>query len=116
MTMYWQNAGANNPPTNYPSYQPTSQLTLSTNTWYHVAVTFSSTTGDVIMYINGDSATLGSSANYGAGYQLPYLTQNANIGYLPAHSAGPLNGQMAQLRYYNTALSASDVNLLYNES
>ena len=116
MEMYWQNGGANNPPTNYPSYQPTSQATLSTNTWYHIAITFSSTTGDAIMYINGDSATLGSSANYGAGYQLPYLSQNANIGYIANHATGGLNGQMAQLRYYNTALSASDVNLLYNES
>jgi hypothetical protein len=116
MVMYWQNGGGNNPPTNYPSYAPTSQTSLSLNTWYHVAVTFSSTTGDVIMYINGDSATLGASANYGAGYQLPYLGQNANIGYLLNHSAGALSGQMAQLRYYNTALSASDVNLLYNES
>ena len=103
-----------------PGGSPTNNLqsngTISLNMWTHVCCTFSSTTGDKRIYING---VLDNSVNLGAGYTMQFgSVTNTSFGQLRSHDTVTYyyHGLFQQIRIYNTALSATDVNLLYNES
>ena len=103
-----------------PGGSPTNNLqssgTISLNEWTHVCCTFSSTTGDKRIYING---VLDNSVNLGAGYTMQFgSVTNTSFGQLRSHDTVTYyyHGLFQQIRIYNTALSATDVNLLYNES
>jgi hypothetical protein len=76
-----------------------SSTTLSNNTWYQLIVTYNS--GTITYYVNGVSA--GS-----ASYTFNPSTANLFLGKWPTNSYY-LNGQLANVRFYNRALSAYEV-------
>ncbi len=76
-----------------------SSTTLSNNTWYQLIVTYNS--GTITYYVNGISA--GS-----ASYTFNPSTANLLLGKWPTNSYY-LNGQLANVRYYNRALSAYEI-------
>jgi hypothetical protein len=84
----------------YPSGTYTqSSTTLSNNTWYQLIVTYNS--GTITYYVNGISA--GS-----ASYTFNPSTANLLLGKWPTNSYY-LNGQLANVRFYNRALSAYEI-------
>ena len=82
----------------------------STNTWQNIIISYNNTTGDLIAYLNGqqaDSNTITPSAvNWVVDWQLNNYRQTAS----------PLYGQneFSNFQIFNTALSASDAETLYN--
>jgi len=87
-----------------PSFSST---TLSTGTWYHLAVTRSASRG-ITFYVNGSSA--GTDTRTGS----PSTgTLDIKIG----SDAGPsnyLNGLIDEVAVFNSVLSASDITSIYN--
>lgn len=82
----------------------------STNTWQNIIISYNNTTGDLIAYRNGqpaDSNTITPSAvNWLVDWQLNNYRQTAS----------PLYGQneFSNFQIFNTALSATDAETLYN--
>ncbi len=80
------------------------------NNWFFIAMTLSSTTGAVKIYLNNrpsQNATLptetaSSTSNMAIGYQLP-----ANL--------RSFNGSITNVQLYNTSLSQSEIQALYKE-
>ena len=86
--------------------------TYSAGTWYHLAVTFNSSS--IIGYLNGVAATPKTTLTTGisfAGLRLgTYVNSfNDNSGFNPADCT------IDDLRIYNTALSAAQVQSVYNQ-
>jgi len=83
----------------------------TTNVWYHVAATYDASTQTIEVYVNGardtDScdASVPSSQNDSAA--------NALIGARDSVLSRPWTGQIDDVRVYNRALSASEVQALY---
>ena len=119
VTFWWRNVGSGNP--NATLY---SNGDLTTSAWQHVCVTYSNTTGVANIYINGDNATLGSSTNLNSN-QHPVAYGNLSsggrggtcFGQLGSHdfSSGFYNGLIQEIRIYDSALSSTDVGLLYTQ-
>jgi hypothetical protein len=83
---------------------------LNPNTWYHVAAVVRGAT-DMSLYVNGadDGGTYS-----GTGGSLAYSSGNASIA--TAHSAGIyFNGKIDDVRVYERALSAEEIQELYPE-
>ena len=79
------------------------------NTWTHIAVTVDSTSGTATAYING--------VNVGSTPLTPITAFNGSMLYAAAHNGTgtePMIGALDDLRFYNRALTASDVTALYN--
>ena len=83
--------------------------TLTTDVWYHYAITFKNGIAEV--FVNGES--LGTQDFSTAGTTL-YV--GGTSGFIGAYSADSelLNGSMSDARIYSTALSAEDIKELYN--
>ena len=82
-----------------------SSSTLSTNTWYNITLTRSSTT--YTLYINGSSVSTVTTSNSFA-HSPTTIGANNNNSPPPAHK-NAFDGKIAQVFAYNTALSDSDV-------
>ena len=83
---------------------------LAINTWYHIAVTASSTEGKK-MYLNGTLET--TNANTSA--LLNNYSDDNRIGSSRWGSLTDWDGKIDQLRFYNSVLTATQVTELYNE-
>ncbi|MDE1851162.1 MAG: LamG domain-containing protein [Candidatus Micrarchaeota archaeon] len=84
--------------------------TVNTNSWYFVAVTYDSSSGQTVSYLNGhvDKIITGLSGQIS--------TNGANVsigGYVGG--VGSWNGLISNIQVYNTSLSASDILSLYDE-
>jgi hypothetical protein len=105
----WESSSASNSP-NYVS----KPYTLSNNTWYHVAATYSA--GTVKLFINGALQTTGTVANA----ELRSSAEPLYIGarYLPEadNAHYPFLGKIDEVRVYNRALSESEIQQLYQVS
>ena len=84
--------------------------TLSPNIWYHLAVTYNSSSGDCRIYIDGvldiadtDTATLSSWSEF-------------RIGDVITGSNESTDGVQDDVRIYNRVLSASEIGDLYNKT
>ena len=82
--------------------------TISSNTWYHVCLTFESTPKTLSLYVNGvseyNSSGLGN-ATYG------------NMSIVGSYVGGTQRwfyGSIDDIRLYNRALSAAEISALYN--
>ena len=82
--------------------------------WFHVSVTDGG--GDnVTVYINGQSESITKVVSNN-NYNTP-TTTTIGVGKKSSNVTGDyFNGQLDQVRIYNTALSSGDVTKLYNES
>jgi hypothetical protein len=91
---------------------------FSTGTWYHLTAVYDgSQTGDanrLKLYVNGSAVTL----SYTGAAVAASLVSSADPLYLGAHQGSSLflNGIMDEARAYNRALSATEVNTLYQQS
>ena len=84
----------------------------SYNTWQHFTAII--TNNSVKTYLNG--TPLNGSLSYYAGRAGPYLMQsNYGLQIGLGHPAQWFKGSLDELRIYNRALSAADVQALYNE-
>ena len=83
--------------------------TLVPNTWYHIAVSLNGSSFEC--FVNGTSVGTGTNNNYGDS------SGDTTIGAYNA-SGNPYNwtGKIGQVRFFNSALSASQVTELYNET
>jgi len=84
-----------------------SLTTLTTNTWYHIAVVSTGAQATAKIYLNGIDDTGSISSN---GFAFSSIT---NIGSYNG-SMYYFNGQIDDLRIYNRALSPEEIQDLYN--
>ena len=86
-----------------------SATTLVADTWYHVAVTRSSGTGQI--YINGavDGASVSIAGSIGA-------VLNFAIGNGPNYTSENFDGIIADVKVFDIALSAANMKELYDDS
>jgi len=81
-----------------------STTTLSSNNWYQLVSTYNS--GAVNYYVNGQSAGTAS-------YTFTSSTANLILGRYP-NGLYSLNGQLANVKFYNRALSVTEILQNYN--
>ena len=88
-----------------------SQSTLSTNTWYHVAMTYNGSS--LSLYLNGnfDFSIPATGPIYWEGGDRKLLIGSA---YLP--NGSKFNGTIDEVRIYQRALSAAEIQQRYAES
>jgi hypothetical protein len=93
------------------AYLPSSTV-ISTNTWYHVIITYDGTTNHFI-YINGIQVATSSSFS---GPNTPLSTVNTPIYIGPAATTtwGAFNGKIGVLRIYDRVLSPSEITTNFN--
>jgi hypothetical protein len=93
----------------YGSVGPEPSVSVSSGKWYNLVYVASST--QIAMYVNG------VSVYSGAGSTATSTTNNALIGSGDNGNAGVYNfvGSIANVQIYNTSLSASDIQALYQE-
>jgi hypothetical protein len=93
------------------AYLPSSTV-LSTNTWYHVIITYDGSTNHFV-YINGVQVATSSTFS---GPNTPLTTVNTPIYIGPAVTTtwGAFNGKIGVLRIYNRVLSPSEVTTNFN--
>ena len=82
---------------------------VTDNTWSHVAITFDSL--NIKLYINGVETDTASVVAAGIGFT---ASEPTKLG-IRGTSSDPYNGQMDQVRVFNTALTPAQVTQLYNE-
>ena len=91
----------------------TREWLLTSNVWQHVAATYSKTTGIAILYINGVQ-----QAQANIGVVTPRTIGDLYLGLRP-HDGGAgtrFAGLMDEVSLYNRALSASEIEAIYNAS
>jgi hypothetical protein len=81
------------------------------NTWQHVAMTYDKTSGAAVLYCNGTAV---ATANLGT-----FTSQTSSEFFMGRRPAGPFaglyfNGQMDEVSVYNRALSAAEIQTIYN--
>jgi len=92
---------------------------LSTNTWHHICVIWSS--GTMYLYLNGSAETLTNLSNTYTGSTIPTTTTSStksNRFGAVTYSGGSTSYsdiKLDQIRIYDSALSAADVSTLYKE-
>jgi len=93
------------------AYLPSSTV-ISTNTWYHLIITYDGTTNHFI-YINGIQVATSSSFS---GPNTPLSTVNTPIYIGPAATTtwGAFNGKIGVLRIYDRVLSPSEITTNFN--
>ncbi len=89
-----------------------SNVIASSPNWYHIAFTYNGSGSVKQLYINGTAMSVSSGSCTGSGNFVPDTNDNM---YLGAISPGSniLNGRIDDTRIYNRALSASEVQRLY---
>jgi hypothetical protein len=99
------------------NFSPTRYITgpsFSTNTWYNIAMTYNSTTKDLMLYING---TLNSTIN---GLKLNpstlYLTlgRTDGVGAYLGNATGYFQGYVGSWKIWNGPISATNILSNYN--
>ena len=82
--------------------------TIPLNTWTHVAMTFDSTTGQFVAYVNGQAVN--SLTSPGA---IIATSRNVFIGREDSFIPRPFNGLIDEASVYGRALSASEIQAIY---
>jgi len=107
----WQFARAESDASGTPSFDVASSSGASTGTWEHLVGTYDSSTGAMILYVNGqetDNAT--DSTPFAASGPVAI----GNLEY-EGGEGNPLDGQVANVQVYPYALSADQVSSLHSE-
>jgi|GEM_PF-2547079 len=85
-----------------------SNATLNSNTWYHLAFSYDTSTKNWKMYVNGQLEKSGTAAN---------TVTNPNIRYIGAYgpsSAYNFNGSIDEYRFYKQVLTDAQVKEVYD--
>lgn len=91
----------------------TSDTTFNADTWYHIVVTYDSSTKEKIMYVNGEEDVSATAGHSGA---LNTSTAAFRIGLVEQLSGGTLSKEIKvdEMGVWKRALSSNDVDILYN--
>lgn len=90
---------------------------ISTDTWYHVAVTMSG--DDYVIYLNGSSDKSGTLSTATGDRSVGTTTSNFFIGSRTDNSGGStsyFDGLVDEVRLYNQALTSAEITKNYNHS
>ena len=82
---------------------------LQLNTWYHVAMTYDTATGNILLYVNGEQ--VGTSPATGPIHDGPL---NAYIGREESIQPNFFDGLIDEAQIYNRALTAAEIQAIYN--
>ena len=104
-TIYYENTGVGFATAYY-------NLTATTGTWYHVCGTIGKGSADV--YVNGAKGTTVSYSTTGTSYSNIYVGCHVNGAPTPYIAGEMFSGTMDDLRIYNTALTAAQVQSVYS--
>jgi glucan endo-1,3-alpha-glucosidase len=89
-----------------------SSTSIQRGVWTHVAMTWeNNSTSGLFFYINGVSA--GINMAYTGGGPLTNSGESIALGAMPGNAL-PLNGSLADIRLYNTALAPTDLTYVYS--
>lgn len=89
---------------NYVSTNIQSTSTLSANTWYHIAVTWNSSTDNLQLYLNGSLESGNIADSWRAGSNIVLTNPGTHLTSEITHD---------ELRFFNSALEPGDVEALY---
>ncbi len=92
----------------YSEHEPS--VAIQEGVWTHIAATFNA--GTQIVYINGVPAGTPKSAGFTA---LPNVNNAYDIGYVNMWGPRSFNGLIDEVAVFETALSQSDIQTLYNK-
>jgi hypothetical protein len=83
---------------------------ITTGRWYHGAVTQNSSTNEKKLYVNGSSVVTSTSSINATGQGYSLL-----IGGYSGYNNTPYDGDLDQIRVFNSALTGEQVWKLYSE-
>lgn len=86
-------------------------LAPTTNTWYHLVMTYNTTTGGIELFVDGSSVTTGTTDTggpYAGSSDLLIGTQGNNT------SAWAFNGEMDEFGFWDRILNQAEIDALYN--
>jgi hypothetical protein len=86
--------------------------TYQDGNWHHVVVTSTSTTKNI--YIDGVSQSVSYAGSGSATQNLKFT--DTQFGASLGHGTADFDGEIDQVRFFNKAISASEVTTLYNEN
>lgn len=89
----------------------TTSSTVSTNIWYHLAVTWKSG-GNKVIYLNGEQKTSVAAGTLSKSNTKASIGRSSSADYL--NTSNYFSGQMSDFRIYATALTAAQIKELYN--
>ena len=93
------------------SYAGFKDVNLLADTWYHVVGVYDGT--DTVCYVNGVASTTTSGLHASGTGNLDSCTDNINIGRMA--NADYMKGYIDEVGIWTSALSASDINSIFNE-
>ena len=89
----------------------TTSVSVSTNTWYHLAVTWKSV-GNKVIYLNGEQKTSVAAGTLSKSNTKASIGRSSSGDSLA--TSNYFSGQMSDFRIYATALTAAQIKELYN--
>ena len=89
------------------NYKAQATVTLNSGTWYHAVVTNDGSTSKI--YLNGNTTPIASG-----GDTTNYLAAPVKIGKFYANTQYSFSGEISNVQIFNTGLSATEVETLYN--
>ena len=92
-------------------------LTITNNTWYFVAMTYSGSSNQLALYVNSRKTIINSvvpldSPNYIYDLVFGSSQYTYNAGQGSCDGSSPLNGSVSNVQIYDTALNANQINQL----
>ena len=96
----------------FNNYGNTPAIVISPNTWTHLAITLNSS-NIYNVYING-VINLAPQTNPYAYITATTFTNNSLGYYAPANAHNSFRGNIADFRFYNTVLTATEISAVYN--
>ena len=84
---------------------------LAIDTWYHITATFDANTDELICYVNGFHEQINTNATVTPSN---IIDASLKIGARGSDAIEKIDGNIADVRVYDRALSASEVQSLYN--
>jgi hypothetical protein len=92
--------------------------TIAANTWHHVTGTYDTTSGQLLYFdgqLVGSGSPFGSIQYQSAAVQFGVVVNSANFGVpSPPSNTYYFNGQLDEIEILNRALSASEIQAIYN--
>jgi serine/threonine protein kinase len=88
---------------------------LAANVWQHIALTYDKASGIAVIYINGAVAVQSNLGSFTPQTSFPYLLIGARTTFgSPSNLQDVFSGGMDEIGIYNHALSADEIQTIYN--